>query len=398
MSETKKIQVAAVLILLTCFIQFYLSPNLWLPINRDFPLIPFFEFLPLRLNHVLRILLISSMGLALILAVVFPKQKKVLLLFSVPAILFVLEDAMRLQPWFYMHIIMISLIAFEKKITQPNVLRFLQFILIAIYFWGGFNKLNIAFTWEVFPWLIEPTGFGEFYYLGFDNLNSFPLPVANYIAFVIPIVEIAIAIFLFIPRFRNFGLILCIFTHLFSLYSIGPLGQNWNIVVWPWNILMPILCWLLFYGDREENYLQKYRQALKSKVGMLILFLFLAVPTLSFFGKWDKGMAMHLYSGNSSQMEFHFEGFQEQLVNSSFAPYLSLDTVTMTSFMKVRYWADAQLGTPMYSELRYLKKVGAYLCNCLENTNNSGIQIINRNGFYSTQDTLKISCEDLIYQ
>lgn len=96
-------------------------------------------------------------------------------------------------------------------------------------------------------------------------------------------------------------------------------------------------------------------------------------------------------------MEFHFEGFQEQLVNSSFAPYLSLDTVTMTSYMKVRYWADAQLGTPMYSEPRYLKKVGAYLCNCLENTNNSGIQIINRNGFYSTQDTLKISCEDLIY-
>lgn len=398
MPETKKIQVAAVLILLTCFIQFYLSPNLWLPINRDFPLIPFFEFLPLRLNHALRILLISSMGLALILAVIFPKQKKVLLLFSVPAILFVLEDSMRLQPWFYMHIIMISLIAFEKKITQPNVLLFLQFVLIAIYFWGGFNKLNTAFAWEVFPWLIEPTGFGDFYYLGFDNLNSFPLPVANYIAFVIPIVEIAIAIFLFMPRFRNFGLILCIFTHLFSLYSIGPLGQNWNNVVWPWNILMPILCWLLFYRVREENYLQKYGQALKSKVGILILFLFFVAPTLSTFGKWDKGMAMHLYSGNSSQMEFHFEGFQEQLVNSSFAPYLSLDTVTMKSFMKVRYWADAQLGTPMYSEPRYLKKVGAYLCNCLENTNNSGIQIINRNGFYSTQDTLKISCEDLIYQ
>jgi hypothetical protein len=292
---------------------------------------------------------------------------------------------------------MISLIAFEKTITQQNVMRLLKFIVIAIYFWGGFNKLNIAFAWEVFPWLIEPTGLGEFYYLGFDNLNSFPLPVANYIAFVIPIVEIAIAIFLLIPRFRNSALILCLITHLFSLYAIGPLGQNWNIVVWPWNFEMPILCWLLFYGVREENYLQKYGQALKSKVGLPILFLFLVAPTLSFFGKWDKGMAMHLYSGNSSQMEFHFEGFQEQLVNSSFAPYLSLDTVTMTSYMKVRYWADAQLGTPMYSEPRYLKKVGAYLCNCLENTNNSGIQIINRNGFYSTQDTLKISCEDLIY-
>ncbi len=397
MSETNKIQVVTVLILVSCFIQFYLSRELWVPLNRDFPLIPFFEFLPLRLNHFLRILLISLMGVSLIFAVIFPNKKMYLLLFSIPAMLFILEDAMRLQPWFYIHVIMISLIAFEKTITQQNVMRLLKLIVIAIYFWGGFNKLNIAFAWEVFPWLIEPTGLGEFYYLGFDNLNSFPLPAANYIAFVIPIVEIAIAIFLFIPRFRNFGLALCIITHLFSLYSIGPLGQNWNIVVWPWNFEMPILCWLLFYGVREENYFQKYGLALKSKVGILILFLFLVAPTLSFFGKWDKGMAMHLYSGNSSQMKFYFEGFQEQLVNSSFAPYLSLDTVSMTSFMKVRYWADAQLGTPMYSEPRYLKKVGAYLCNCLENTNNSGIQIINRNGFYSTQDTLQISCDDLIY-
>ncbi len=290
---------------------------------------------------------------------------------------------------------MITLIAFEKVITLQNLTRFLQWIVIAIYFWGGFNKLNTAFAWEIFPWLIEPLTIGKDYFLGFDNLNSFPLPAANYVAFIIPTAEIVLAVFLFIPRLRFYGIILCILTHLFSMAAIGPFGQNWNFVVWPWNILMPILCWILFYKMKEENYLKIYWHTLKTKAGVLILFLFLIVPTLSFFGKWDKGMALHLYSGNSTQMDFYFQGFQKKLINSSFAEYLSFDTNRMISSMHVRNWAADQLQTPMYSEPRYLKEIGLHLCDCLENKEGAGIIIYERSGFFSTQDTLNISCSEL---
>jgi uncharacterized membrane protein YphA (DoxX/SURF4 family) len=290
---------------------------------------------------------------------------------------------------------MISLLAFEKTLTRQHLIRLLQFVVLAIYFWGGFNKLNLAFAWENFPWFMEPLGLGEYFFLGFGNLASFPLPALNYFAFLIPLVEICIAVFLIIPRFRKIGFILCVLTHLFSLFVIGPWGHNWNQVVWPWNVEMPILCFLLFYNPREEFSIQSYIQTLKSKAGLIILFLFLIAPVLSFFGKWDKELSIHLYSGNSRSMSFYFEGFQEKLVNTSISPYISLDTISMMNYMKVQHWATAEIATPIYSETRYLKRIGSHLCHCLENTENSGIEIVNRSGFFSTQDTLRFSCDEL---
>lgn len=394
MNENKT-QHITILILVTCFVQVILSLELWLPVQRDFPLVSFFDFLPLHLNHGIRIFLLVIMALHLLAIFIKPKSRLIFLLFSLGGLILVLEDAMRLQPWFYLHLIMISLIAFESKLSTKKVILFLQISVIAIYFWGGFNKLNVAFAWDIFPWLMEPFGINEVFFLGYDNLNSFPLPALNYVAYFIPIVEISTAFFLIIPRFRIVGIVLCVLTHVFSLYIIGPLGHNWNSVVWPWNIQMPILCYLLFYRNAQESNFHEYTLALKSKLGALFIFLFLVIPVAGFWGKWDKGMALHLYSGNSTQMTFFFEGFQEKLVESSFAPYLSFDTITMTSFMKVRHWANDQLKTPMYGTTRHSKKVGTYLCSCLESQKNSGILIFTRNGFTSKQDTLRYSCDEL---
>lgn len=388
----KKTHILALIILLTCFVQFFLSSELWLPVNRDFPLVPFFDFIPLSLNQTMRVFLVFLMAFPLFAISIKREKRHVLLLFSLGGFIFILEDAMRFQPWFYLHLLMISILSFERKLSTKIVLLSLQIIVIAIYFWGGFNKLNTAFAWEVFPWLMEPFGIDNLFFLGYDNLNSVPLPAVNYIAYLIPLVEILTAIFLCIPRFRIVGIALCVLTHLFSLYVIGPFGHNWNKVVWPWNIQMPILCFVLFYKNRQEDFLQEFGAVFKSKLGAVLSFLFLGIPVLSFFGKWDKGMAFHLYSGNASQMEFYFEGFQEQLVESSFAPFLSLDTSTMTSYMKVRHWANDQLDAPMYGTTRHFKKVGAHLCDCLENRENSGILILTRNGFSSQQDTIRVSC------
>ena len=395
MIKNHKTLVLSTVILLTCFSQFYLSSELWIPVKRDFPFVPFFELIPLKLNHGFRIVLLGAMLLSFAFTFMFPKRKDVLCLFCFCSLIFVLEDAMRLQPWFYLHILMLSVIALESRITQEKVLLYLQFILIGIYFWGGFNKLNLAFAWEVFPWLVSPFDHDQIFYPRPDNFNSIPLPAINYIAYVIPFIEILLALFLFIPKYRFTGIVLCLLTHVFSLLAIGPLGQNWNSVVWPWNVEMPILCFLLFYKSNQVNYLSECWQALRSKLGIIVVFLFLCVPTLSFFNLWDKGMAFHLYSGNTMKLEFHFDGFQEKLIDKSFASHLSLDTTSMTSFMKVRSWSNDQLNTPMYGTTRHLKKVGHHLCDCLDKSDNGRLLIINRSGFLSKPDTTVVKCADL---
>ena len=398
MSIEKKINLSAGVILLTFFAQFFITKELWIPNERDYPLIPYFSFLPIAFNKTIDTFLIFLTFVSFIFLIWKPKEKKYLLLFFIPSLLLILEDTIRLQPWFYLHLVMIGIVTFEKQLSKENVFRFLQWMVIAIYFYGGINKLNIAFAWEIFPWFTQHLGIGEAYFLGMDNLNTFPLPFQNSIAFILPAFEITTAILLLIPRFRLIGISVVFFLHLVSLYAIGPWGHNWNEIVWPWNIEMPILTFLLFYkleNITAKNYLIEQFRVVKTKTGILILILFFVLPSLTFTGIWDKALSLHLYSGNSDEMEFYFDGYEDNLVNTSLAEHLYLDTTDMKSAMRVEYWAIEQTGVPMYNSKKYFKKVGKYLCDCLEHPENGGIRIFTRTGFYSSQDTLEIPCKDL---
>jgi hypothetical protein len=398
LSTEKKINFSAGVVLLTFFAQFFITKELWIPNERDFPLIPYFSFLPIAFNKTIDTFLIFLTFVSFIFLIWKPKEKKYLLLFFIPSLLLILEDTIRLQPWFYLHLVMMGIITFEKQISKENVIRFLQWIVIAIYFWSGFNKLNIAFAWEIFPWFTHHLGIGEAYFLGMDNLNTFTMPAQNNIAFILPAFEITTAILLFIPRFRVIGIILVLFLHLVSLYAIGPWGHNWNQIVWPWNIEMTILTFLLFYPSEKsllKNYLIEQYSLLKTKTGMALITLFYVLPAISFTGIWDKALSLHLYSGNSDEMEFYFDGYEDNLVNTSLAEHLYLDTTDMKSAMRVEYWAIEQTCVPMYNSKKYFKKVGKHLCDCLEHPENGGIRIFTRTGFYSRQDTLEIPCKDL---
>jgi hypothetical protein len=224
------------------------------------------------------------------------------------------------------------------------------------------------------------------------------MPSENNIAFFIPVFEICIAVFLLIPKTRTIGIISVLLTHLVSLYAIGPWGHDWNQIVWPWNIEMPILTFLLFRKSQDfqfRKYISEQFHLMKSKVGIIILSLFFILPALSFFGFWDKALSLHLYSGNSDELEFYFDGYDDNLVNTSLAEHLYLDTTDMKSAMRVEYWAIQQTGVPMYNSKKYFRKVGKHLCDCLEHPEKGGIRIFTRSGFYSRQDTLDIPCKDL---
>ena len=40
--------------------------------------------------------------------------------------------------------------------------------------------------------------------------------------------------------------------HLFILIAIGPLGRNFNVVVWPWNLAMIAFLLILFFRRTDE--------------------------------------------------------------------------------------------------------------------------------------------------
>ena len=67
---------------------------------------------------------------------------------------------------------------------------------------------------------------------------------------VAPFVQVAFGIGLLIPRFRRASLIAAVAMHLFILAMFGPMGLNWNNIVWPWTAAMAIFDILLFSGRR----------------------------------------------------------------------------------------------------------------------------------------------------
>lgn len=395
MKAFTKSNIISVLIIITFFVQVIISKELWIPSEREFPVVSFFSWLPLSLGKTVDIFLLVVMATSIVVLLLKPEQKKSLLLFIIPGLFLVLEDVTRLQPWFYLYLIMLLILSFEAKIGKEKVIQFLQWTLIALYFWGGFNKFTIAFAWEVFPWFTTPMGIGESYHLGFHNLNTFPLPSANYVAYFIPVFEISIPFLLFFKKTRLIGLVFILATHLFSLYAIGPWGHNWNQIVWPWNILMPILSFILFFDKNIIASIQQQKELVKSKVGLVLIAFLFFLPLIGFWGYWDKGLSFHLYSGNANEMEFYFSGYDEGLAKSSMATHLYYDKNTDFSLMKVESWAIEELGAPMYGTPRHMKRIGKHLCNCLDNPDNGGIMILERNGFYSKQDTTLIPCNEL---
>jgi hypothetical protein len=55
---------------------------------------------------------------------------------------------------------------------------------------------------------------------------------------LVPAFEILIGIALLNKGFRKLGVIMAVSMSLFLLTVLGPLGHNWNSVVWPWDIAM----------------------------------------------------------------------------------------------------------------------------------------------------------------
>src|SRR6185503_7203706 len=90
------------------------------------------------------------------------------------------------------------------------------------------------------PWFVAPF------------VGSLPQPLAQSLLFgarLIPCIEILIGIGLWLPRCRGWAIGSAVVIHVGALICLGPLGRNYNLVVWPWNVIMPLLACVLFLGQ-----------------------------------------------------------------------------------------------------------------------------------------------------
>ena len=333
-----------------------LSWRLWVSSARSYPLTPVFSFLaplPYPIDYGVFFL---ALFILLFIGVAKTPRLSLIFLFLI-SVLLVAEDQSRWRVWFYQYLFTLGalVIYFRKpgdETTRKQAMFIGGLILTSIYFWSGVQKLNTAFFTKTFPWIISPLA------------NLFPQsiqPIFNSFAFLALLTEVGLSIGLWIPRWRNFFVLLAISMHAFALFLIGPFGHGWNTIAWPWNIAFGVLAPLLFWNSPIS-----FKDAVKgrSKIYLAyltcIIILFSLIPALSFFDYWDSYPSFALYSGNTKVGVMSIKESAWEPLPASIKKYTGRREEGFS--LRIFDWSLGELGVAPYPEERIYKNILKKLC------------------------------------
>lgn len=288
-------------LLVSLFLGMLASAPVWQNV-RSYPLLPVAAWVPI-LPAPADVALFAAMLFALVAA--GWRYRAAVVFFLVAAVFAWTQDQHRGQPWFYMYCAMLLLSLFRTE----TALAACRVALTAVYFWGGVQKCNARY-FELMPgWFVEPMGHWPVPDLAVTAMRS--------AIWAAPFVEIAFAVGLWIPQARRLTLVGITLLHGFALLLLGPLGHDYNWVVWPWNLAMIALAWTLFAAPgcssaeagasvkltsdnpaaRAPLTISGAVAALRrSSVALVFTGLFALLPALSFIGRWDSSFSFALYS------------------------------------------------------------------------------------------------------
>lgn len=328
-----------------------LSPKLWV-LRSNFPNVPLSEGWTSLSILTLPLLAILLAGLILLnsrLQNGLRPAGGLLYIMSICALCML--DLMRCQPWVYLHSLLIFFGSFSllnlSQTTDSRSLIALNACRLAMagtYIHSGLSKFTPGFGAEALPFMLSPL----------QKLlpAGLPLPLLDSLAAVLPAVEVLAGLLLLIPQARLAGLLIAAMMHFGILLSLGPLGSNWNSVVWPWNVAMIWLLWLLFTGGATYT----ARSLLwpgwhpKHSSQYLAILLCLLLPGLNLANMWPAYMSSALYSGNVHKGIISFKYPEGQPNPNSILNRPLSATAGIHFDLDIYSWSFKELNVPPFPE------------------------------------------------
>lgn len=353
-----------------------------------FPLLPLVEGVPFSgvPAQWQAIFLAASAALLALL----PGNRWLLALTAALLLLLCLLDLNRLQPWVWLYLL-IFLIALQTLNTQHLALSGLRLILAAVYFWAGFHKFTPYFAEDNFSWFCEAFALTK-------PLGQYPV-----LGYAVALLEMSFAAGLLWPRTRRWFRALVVGFHVVILVVLSPWGHDWNLVVWPWNLAMAALVWVLFAPTpREAEGSQAscstfLKRATPREWAGLVgpLFAWLA-PLLGLWGLWPHALSWQLYTNTQPEATFYVETTPRFLTKKSEAIWTA-NTPDSPTKLFLDDWAMRDLGVPIFASERTFRQVGRFLCNCqFAAPDSAGLYILTVYRWdKSAEQEEKIPCKDL---
>lgn len=286
---------------------------------------------------------------------------------AVLALVLALEDQSRWQPWFYQYVAMLGALAVARD--AGDTLAACRIVLVGLYLWSGIQKLNVTFMTRLFPWLVEPVA---------AVMPDGARQILMACWMVVPMTEIAVALGLLVPRLRNAAVIAAIATHVVVLGLLGPLAHGTNAVIWPWNVAMAALAALLFWNARGASTLDT---VVPRRIGAhaVTLVLFVALPALSFAGRWDSYLSGELYSGNLKVGALSITDRVASRLPDPARRHVMSDRVGANA-LDLYEWSMRELSVPSYPEDRVFRAVARDVCRLADTPGDVVLVVFGRPG------------------
>ncbi len=359
------------MVLLGLGLQMLLSFSLWWAPNGILPYLPIF-FTEGQWLEQSSLVLFPVFLLLIVLNLIFSNNHTALILLLVTGVLLVFGNIHRLQIWFYFYGLILFLFLWKRKISNKILLTIVQGMVVGVYLWSGFHKFNINFVEDIFPWLIEPLGWTS----------------SSGLAYVAAGVEVLLGLGLLFRPTRNFFVFGSFIFHLIILGLLGPLGHNWNVVVWPWNVVMPILLFFLFYKT-EEIKLEKITDFFRLfPMGIFVLFLVWILPAFNYTGITPEQISFKMYSGSQPEVVLYFGEKDRRLVGDHPTVHGVLPTKTLPNYrVELDVLASAEWGTPLFITPLTAKRILHQFCQKMQRPDEGGLL------YLANDDFVEMPCE-----
>jgi len=361
-------------ILVAFCIGLMMSPGLWVG-PRSYPQVPVWSLLP-PIEGAVALALYGALFVLAGLAVIIPRARWPIAGFLVIMIAFCLADQTRWQPWVFQYSFLLVVVGLAGDASAAlnqdlQTLNLARLVIAFTYVFSGLQKINLNFMEHEFSWIITPIT---------SLVPSMTTPL-DALGFLVPFVQVAFGVGLLTRRFRRVSLAVAVGMHVFILAMFGPLGLNWNDVVWPWTAAMAVFDVLLFSGADDFTWRDIVWNVRDLRHGAAVA-LFVVLPALSFFNLWDSYLSSALYSGNLTEAQIYLSDLGAASTPGNVRPYL-VHTSENTNVLNLQRWAIEDLNVTPYAETRIFKTIAGDLCHALSDRSQLVLVVKEQRLFFS---------------
>jgi hypothetical protein len=331
-----------------------LSWKLWLS-SRLYPLVPVLGLIP-AFPYPFDYVVLGSFCAALVALVVRPRSKilngGILAAFT----LLFLQDQSRVWPSFY-QFFFVFLIVFtyrreNSEADAERILAGIRFILAAVYFWGGVQKLTPQFFYSEFPWFLRPL----------TGVLPVDIPYLPAIGVFAAVFETLFGIGLLTKRFRTIALYEAMLMHALIFFLIGPIRHDWNNSSWMWSVAMAVQAWVAFYKAPAFEFRTMFGAGLRSSVPQGLAIIFIGIlPVLNNVNRWDSALSFNVYTGNVAYAQLRLSPQGARHLPPELSAYVTeRDGWAM---LDITAWTEQEFNANPYPEERIFKAVLGRICS-----------------------------------